>query len=212
VATLATLKARIATEINRGDLTTPIADAITTAIRFYRSKRFEFNEKQTSFNTTASQAAYNTTVVVGTTNIPDDIGEIDSIRATVNGRLYLLEPMNFAELQELSTTTTTRGQPTRFAWYAQTLHLYPIPDATYAILISHQQRQDAPANDADGTTVWTNDAEPLIRARVKKMICRDITFDADGFARAQQAEDEAREMLENESRLLQDQGGLAAND
>jgi hypothetical protein len=204
---LTTLKARIATELNRADLTTPIADAITTAIRFYRSKRLEFNEKQASFNTVADQESYTS----GDTGFPTDIGEIDSVRMTINGRLVVLEPKNFNELQAISTTTATSGYPAYWAWYAQKLFFYPIPNGVFSTLVSHQQRKAAPANDADTSTVWTNDAEPLIRARVKKMICRDNTFDADGFARAQQAEDEAFEMLNNESRLLQDQGGLAAN-
>jgi hypothetical protein len=133
---LTTLKARIATELNRSDLTTPIADAITTAIRFYRSKRLEFNEKQTSFNTVADQESYTS----GDTGFPTDIGEIDSVRMTINGRLVVLEPKNFNELQAISTTTATSGYPAYWAWYAQKLFFYPIPNGVFSTLVSHQQR------------------------------------------------------------------------
>ena len=204
---LTTLKARIANELNRTDLTSEIASAITTAIRYYRSRRFEFNELQASFNTVASQEAYAT----GDTGYPTDIGEIDTLRITVSGNRYLLEPIPFAELQTLSTATTLVGRPTRYAFYTQKLFLNPIPDGVYAVQMSYQQRKSAPANDADTSTVWTNDAEPLIRACAKKFICRDVTSDPDGFMRNKNAEEEALDVLLRESRQLQDKGGIAPN-
>lgn len=204
---LTTLKARVASELNRTDLTSAIASAITTAITYYRSFRFEFNELQASFNTVASQEAYTT----GDTGYPTDIGEIDTLRITVSGNRYLLEPITFAEQQSLSTATTLIGRPTRYAFYTQKLFLHPIPDAVYAVLMSYQQRKAAPANDADTSTVWTNQAEPLIRARAQKMICRDVTNNPEGFLRYQNAEQEALEVLKRESLQLQDNGGIAPN-
>jgi hypothetical protein len=204
---LTALKARIASELHRSDLTAAIASAITTAISYYRSKRFEFNELQASFNTVADQESYTS----GDTGFPTDLGEIDTIRITVSGTRYLLAPVSFAELQALSTTTTATGRPTRFSWYAQTLFMNPIPDAVYSVLVSYQQRKSAPAYDGDTSTVWTNQCEALIRACAKKLICRDVTRDAQGFQAAQAAEAEALAVLERESLQLQDEGGLAPN-
>ncbi len=207
MADLAALKTRIASEINRSDLTTSIADAITTAITYCRSLRLEFNELTATFNTVDGQQAYTTAI------IPTDIGQIDLLQITSNGRITPLEPESYGELKALTTATTIEGEPSIYAWYAQQIHLYPIPNAIYTITISYLQREAAPANDADGATVWTNAAEPLIRAMAKKFLYRDVMRDPEGMALAQSAEDEALAMLRAESLQLQDDGsGLAGND
>ena len=204
MATLTTLKARIASELHRDNLTTEIASAITSAIDQHKSRRFEFNQLQASFNTIANQEDYNS----ADAGFPDDIGQIDSLRVTVNDRKVVLKPLTFQELQALSTTTTSYGDPSYWAWYAQSIFFYPIPDAVYSVLVSYQQRKDAPANDADGTTIWTNQCEPLIRATAKKLLARDVINDPDEYARSKDAESEALGMLMRESLQLQDEGGL----
>ena len=47
----ADMQERIARELHRPDLTNEIKDAIKTAIRFYSSQRFVWNEYQWSFST-----------------------------------------------------------------------------------------------------------------------------------------------------------------
>lgn len=205
MADLSALKTRIASELHHSNLTSEIADAITSAIAQHRSRRFEVNQLQASFNTVASQEAYTTST------IPDDIGQIDTLRITVSGNRYLLDPIGLAELQTLSTTTTLIGRPTRYAFYAQQIYLNPIPDGIYAVLVSYLQRKDAPSGDSDGTTIWTNQCEALIRACAKKLICRDVIYDADGYARNRDAEAEALGILMRESMQLQDEGGLQPN-
>jgi hypothetical protein len=205
VADLATLKTRVAFELNRTDLTSAIADAINSAIKFYRSSRFEVNEQQATFNTVAGQESYTTAT------IPDDIGQIDTLRATINGRLMVLEPWTFEYLQNISTTQNTEGQPWGWAWYAQKIFFYPVPDSVYTILVSYQQRKDAPANDSDSSTIWTNDLEPIIRARAKKLVARDVMYDDELAARCTMAEAEELRMLKLESLHLQDEGGLVPN-
>lgn len=204
---LTTLKARIASEMHRSDLTTSIASAITTAINYYRSKRFEFNQLSASFNTVANTESYTS----GDTGFPTDLGQLDTARITVSGTRYLLEPIGFAELQARSVTTSLTGPPTAYAWYAQKLYLHPIPDAVYAVLLSYLQREAAPANDADTSSVWTNQGEPLIRALAKKLLYRDVLRDPEGFQLAQAAETEALDVLLQESRRLQDDGSAMAS-
>ncbi len=205
MADLAALKTRIAYEINRTDLTTAIATAISTAIRYYRSSRFEVNEQQATFDTVAGQESYTTAT------IPNDIGQIDTIRATINGRLMVLEPWTFQRLQNISTTQNTEGQPWGWAWYAQKIFFYPIPDTVYTILVSYQQRKDAPANDADASTIWTNDAQDLINYSAQKILYRDVIKSPEDFATALDAEREALRVLKLESLNLQDEGGLTPN-
>lgn len=207
MADLSDLKTRIASELHRSDLTTQIASAITTAIAFYRSSRFEFNQTQASFNTAASQEVYTTAT------FPDDVGQIDDLRVTVNGRRVDMEPVGFKTLQRISTSTATLGTPSMWAWYAQQLYFYPIPDAIYSVSISYQQRKDAPTVDSDGATIWTNQCEALIRACARKIIARDFTYDEAEFQRMQGAEAEALSVLKRESRQLQDDGSpIQAND
>lgn len=201
---LTTLKARIASELHRSDLTSDIASAISTAITYYRSRRFEFNELSASFNTVAAQESYTS----GDTGFPTDLAQIDTLRITVSGTRYMLEAIPFAELQARSVTTSTTGAPDAYAWYAQKLFLHPIPDGAYAVLVSYQQRSAVPASDADTTSVWTNQAEALIRHCAKKIICRDVTRDPDGFKAAQAAEAEALSVLLHESIQHQDEGGM----
>ena len=207
MADLATLKTRIATELHRSDLTSQIADAINTAIGYYRSRRFEFNELQASFSTVANQESY----AGGVGGVPSDIGQIDTLRATINGRLMVLEPWTFEYLQNISTTQNTSGQPWGWAWYAQRIFFYPIPNQIYTILVSYQQRKSAPASDTDGTTIWTNQAEPLIRACAKRLLARDVMYDDELEAAQARAEKEALAILLQESANLQDEGSLAPN-
>lgn len=204
-ADLATLKARIADEINRTDLTSQISNAITSAIAKYRSWRFEVNEQTATFSTAASTESY------AAPTLPSDIGEIDSIRMTFNGRRMVLKPMNFLQMQALATSTSTNGQPSYWSWYAQTLYFYPIPDAIYSTLIAYQQRKAAPASDSDTSTIWTNQAEALVRHCAKKLLYRDVVKDANNAQAAEIAEREALTVLENESIQLQDDGdGMTA--
>lgn len=198
---LTTLKARIAGELNRDDLTSEIAAAITTAISYYRSKRFEFNELTASFNTVADQESY----ASGDTGFPTDLGQLDTARITVSGVRDPLRPIGYGTLQELSSTTTATGVPSAYAWYGQKLYLYPIPDDAYAVLLSYQQREAAPANDADTSSVWTNQAEALIRHCAKKLVRRDKMQDP-GYVLSYEAEREALSVLMSESLQLQDDG------
>jgi hypothetical protein len=198
---LTTLKERIADELHRDDLTDQIADAITTAITYYRSKRLEFNQLSASFNTVASQESYTS----GDTGFPTDIGQIDVVRITQSGRRIVLDPMEFSELQARSDSATQTNVPSNYAWYAQKLFLYPIPNGIYAVQLSYQQRKSAPASDADTATVWTNQAEAVIRHCAKKLVRRDVMQDP-GYVLSEQAEQEAYAVLVDESRQLQDDG------
>lgn len=209
MADLSALKTRIASEIHRpGALTTEIANAITSAIAKYRSRRFEVNEQQASFNTIASQEAYDS----GDTGFPDDIGQIDSVRVTANGRVTVLEPLTIHEVQERNSASTTEAEPYGFAWYAQQMSFTPIPGAVYSVSISYQQRKDAPANDGDSSTIWTNQCEALIRACAKRLLFRDVIRNPEQEQAMERAENEALATLMRESAQLQDNGaGLAAN-
>lgn len=199
-ADLATLKARIARELHRADLSVDIANAIQSAIRYYRSRPFEFGEATETLTTTIGTAAYARPAVAA----------IHSIGCIASGLDYILNPVNFSRYERLAGDPADRGQPQAFSFYGGSLYLWPLPDRAYPLTLRYQKRVDPPSLDTD-VTVWTDDAEDLIRARAKKLICRDVTMNANGMQAAQMAEAEALDRLLDEALRNQDVGRLAGS-
>lgn len=204
MGTLTLLKSRVASDLARGDLTSSsdeVAYAISDAVAEYKGKRFAFNQARDTFDTTAGTEFYTSTT------IPTDIGEVDALTISVSGRRYKLDKWAFAYHEQMSNMVTSRGQPTAWSWYAEQIRLYPIPDATYTVTISYLQRIDLQALDAE-SSVWTTQAENLIRACAEKILYRDVIRDASMFAAAQSAERDAYRRLMREAQQL-DTGSLA---
>ena len=197
MGTLAEMKDRIARDIHRTDLTTEIGEAIADAVADYQHVRFAFNQVRATFSTVAGTEFY------PAPSIPDDIAEIDSLTVAVNGRSVCLPAWPFGVMEKIQTTTNSRGQPQAWAWYAQQVRLYPIPDAVYVITASYLQRLPVPAT----SNAWTTEAEQLIRHSAKKRLCRDLLRDFEGAAAAETAESTAFRRLMRESRQL-NTGGL----
>ena len=82
------MKARIADDLARPDLTNQIADAINDAIATMHSTRFYFTETRTaSFATVAGQSYYS---AADDPDIPD-MYEVDAAQITVSGNVYDLD-------------------------------------------------------------------------------------------------------------------------
>lgn len=203
MGTLTLLKSRIASDLKRTDLTDRIAYAIADAVDEYKAKRFHFNQIRGTFSTAAGTEFYTTST------IPTDIGEVDALTITVNGRRYRLDKWAFGSHEDIASMTTSQGQPTAWSWYAQQIRMYPIPDNTYTVTISYLQRIDLQATDG-GETVWTTQAENLIRACAEKILYRDHLQNPQMAAAAQSAEAAAYRRLMREAQQL-DSGCLAAS-
>lgn len=199
MATLSTLKARIAADLSRSDLTSRIASAIEDAIYHYQRRRFYFNQARDTFATVAGTEFY--TSGTDPEDIPEDVAEVDALTITVSGRRYTLEQASFAELEQISTTTDSRGQPTMWAWYAQQVRLFPVPDAAYTVTMSYLQRIPVPASDG-ASNAWTTEAEQLIRACATKNIRREQLADDRGAQRAEIQEMNALRRLIMETNKL----------
>lgn len=200
MTTLAILKARIADELNRTDLTSQIAYAVSDAIALYQVRRFRFNQVRGTFSTVAGTEFYTTST------IPDDIVAVDSLRITVNGRVVTLDPWSFQVMEDISSTSNTRAQPRAWSWYADQIRLYPVPDAVYPLTISYLQRIAAPASDAN-SNVWTTDAASLIRHAAKRMVYSEVLMNQGDAAACAQSEALEFRRLQRESDILQT-GGL----
>lgn len=192
MADLATLKARIAREIKRNDLTDEIADAIGDAIKYYQSRRFAFNQVRDDFTTVAGTEFYTPFT---------DIGAIDSIVVTVNQRKVRLDQWSFSTLEEVSTTTNTQSQPWAWCWYGEQIRLYPIPDQAYTLTVSYLQKIAVPATDGD-SNAWTEEAEDLIRHAAKARLFRDDQWEPQSAIDSQAAEQDAYRRLKRDSNQL----------
>lgn len=169
MTTLATMKARIVRELgNRTDLTTDIADAITTAINCYKSERLRWNEtqplSQVTFNTVAGTSFYGSATKAEIANLY----KIDYLHVLIGSEYFPLDRVQPADIRLLiETPGTQNGQPEKFSYEGETLLLYPTPSQAFTILIGAHFSYAAPAADAAVGNRWMTDGELLIRSRAK---------------------------------------------
>ncbi|MBS0244035.1 MAG: hypothetical protein JSS20_17830 [Proteobacteria bacterium] len=163
--TLGYMKAKIANEIERGDLTNEVAAAVATAVGYYQNERFFYSEtRDITFNTVANQYLYTSTDVPALGSLI----KIDYIFAYIGGQPYRILPLS-PDIMEWGHRSTSDpvGQPFHFSYYARTLSLYPTPDQAYPIRMGGQKAPDAPASDGETNNVWMTIAESMVRSRAK---------------------------------------------
>lgn len=157
MATLGQLKSRIASELNRTDLTSAIANEIPRVIERYASRRFWFLEGVRTSSTTAGSS---------TSTGSSGPRTIDRLLITIGSGKSELCPRSLAEITELVGFNASQGQPTDYAYTDNTLTFYPTPDATYTLTAIGIFPEAAFADDSS-SNAWTTEAEDLI--------CYDVT-------------------------------------
>ena len=174
MTTFGTMRDRIADELDRADLTSQIEREIRSAVAFYEKKRFWFNEQRIDFPTVASQEWYTSSDDSAIPNLLTlDIAKI-AIGAT---NKYELELAPYAELEFASDGgEADEGQPTSLAYFQKQVRLYPIPDASYSVVMSGIFSLGDLSASAD-TNAWMTDGEALIRQRVRAMIYSNVIRD-----------------------------------
>lgn len=209
MATYADLQARIARELHRTDLTSDIQSAIKSAIDFYASQRFHWNEKRWSLTTIAGTKFYGqSTPSPGT--LPSDILEIDSITVTANARIYQLDRMTYIDMDAIDAgTTPLAGYPRLWSWYGGQLRLYPTPNSSYVLNLSGQYQLPALSNDAD-TNFWTTEAEGLIRCRAKRELYAHLLLDDPNAIRMDALSKEALRSLKAQANKLIASGRISS--
>lgn len=195
------MKAKIANEIERGDLSAEIAFAIGTAMNDYKNERFYFNEtRDITFSTVANRYIY---TQADDTDL-SRLVKIDYIFAYIGGQPYRLFDIR-PEIMEWSHLTTPAsdpvGQPFRFLWYAQQLFIYPTSDQAYPLRIAGELTPLTPPDDVTTGNIWMTDAEAMIRARAKFHLYSNITAIKDPEKAAEQAmlAEQAKQPLRNRS-------------
>lgn len=176
MTTLAAMKARIASDLRRTDLTTQIADAITTAIEACQTERFFFNEtRDITFNTVADQEAYDGT---DHASIPK-IQAFDYVKVEIGSSNRDITWAQPSHLEYLNGGGQFTGEPQQFTFYQQKIRFYPIPADVYPIRIGAHVIVDAPAADDEADNPWMTHAERLIRARAMYEIFEFVLYDTE---------------------------------
>lgn len=197
MATLGAMKSRIAAELDRSDLTSFIANAISDAIAEYEQDRFWFNEsRDKTFSTVATQRIYTSSDASWIA----DIIEIDALFVTVGGVNRCLGRIPPEEAELLADNSAGVGAPYSWSYYNKNIYLYPIPDDAYTIRALGHVRLTALANDGD-SNAWTTEAERLIRRRAKALLFAEVINDANqGIAQSILADQELERLKQESSR------------
>ena len=192
------LRARIADELNRQEsdiIGSPslsvgyvINREINEAIRHYESTRFRWNElREVTIASTTSGGRY--------VSLPADFVKMDSLKLIYSGgdSYIRLKKRTWDELEEADReVSASDGPPTRYAFYANHLRLFPVPDQAYTLVGSYIRRfrptslsgsycavvtmgggsltATSTASHNNHLDGWTTDGEALIRARARASI------------------------------------------
>ena len=169
MTTLTALKAQIADDLARDDLTTQIAAAITQAIEFYKEERLFWTETRAeTFATVASQSAY---TVSDDAAIPLFI-KIDDVMLQDSSSIEYgpLERADQVVMEQLLDDGSATGRPDTWSYYNDTLYFYPVPDAVYTVRPMGQIEVAAPSTDVETGNKWMTKGYELIRCKAKGYI------------------------------------------
>lgn len=192
MTTLAVMKARIATELRRSDLTAQIAEAITTAIKAYEHERFYWNEsRENTFSTVADQQNYSSSDAAFIGNIT----KIDYVYLLVGDTSHKLIATTLDEMENVISAATSAGQPSEYAWYNEQLWLYPTPPEVWTVRVGAVLDIAEPATDGELNNPWMVKAERLIRSRAKNELFLHVLRDFEMAQAMALAVDEAERQL-----------------
>jgi hypothetical protein len=175
LATLGDLKARIADELLKKNLTTQIASHIAKAIEFYSGRRFWFNTGRMVGSAVAPDAD-------GYVALPTGTRLIDQI---IVGNI-VLEPRDPSDIDQLLALAPTSGQACDYAVAGDRVRLYPIPTGSVALQVVGTFDL-APLTTDSSSNAWTNEAADLIDARARLTLYRDVLRDVEGVSLAKDA-------------------------
>lgn len=197
--TYADMRARIADELaNDGDISTAqINYAIQDAIKFYERREWWFNSSIGTFTTVGSKEYYTSS---DWSELSTQI-QIDTMTVTYNGVKFPMKAIDYETIDNIQTGSIV-SIPRNFAYYNQSLRLYPIPLDIYTITVGYAKRLTALSADADNNA-WTNDAEELIRQSAKRRIAVNYLSASDLAAQFAGQEREAYSALLQENRSRQ---------
>lgn len=208
--TLGQMKADIAAEIGRPDLTNQIASKIAEAIDFYQPERFVFSESRDfTFNTSTGQEFY------GETTAPIAVAGMSTFQFFDYVILYIgsipwpIAHRTDVEIEVLNQNGLMRGQPWNWSYYNEQLRLGPVPDTSYQLRIAAHAYVAPPANDSATGNPWMTFAEKLIRSRAKYELFLHVIRNMEMAEAMASAVTEAYERLKGQANRLVGRGLMA---
>jgi hypothetical protein len=178
----------------------PIQNAIQSAIAYWEGEPFYFNElyDENWFTTVQGQEFYTTTNNPGAPGLPTNAGDgdiqeiasmakITKVRVLVNNNRYTLNCRTWQYLEDISVNPSVQSEfPIDYAYFGEIVRLYPIPDQALPMTVSGIQRIPGLVNPTD-TSIWTQDAYDLIRCQAKLYLAEEVLNDDDLAARMKTA-------------------------
>lgn len=173
--TLGDMKARIADEIVRPDLSSQIALAIDQAIATYQDERWHWSRRD-DYEITASigQSEY---------ELDNRIAEVLAVKWTNGSTVNLLSLVTFDAYRWMTRETPSDGDPCEYTINGDYLRVYPPPVAAGTIQIDYWSNWPAPQDDGDEDNEWMIQGERLIRAAAKRIIYSDVDPDDNAMAK-----------------------------
>lgn len=174
----------------RTDINSYVQLAINRAIAKYSNQRWWFDEVTGDFVTTQGLWEYGTA-----DGLPDDIRQIDFFRVNVNNIYYDVLQRDIQFIIN-ANVNNNQGQMTDWAWYAQKVWFYPVPQDTYAIKIWYQKVFALlvfPSDTNDFLTI--PEAEDLIEAEALRWLYKRVILDAEKAAEYEKEAFDAKEVL-----------------
>lgn len=204
------MKARVASEIRRSNLTSQIASAISTAIQSLEDQRFTFDEtREITFSTVANQESY---ASAASAYIPR-IQKFDYVKIYVSDYPYDLLPRPSCEIETMNRNGTQTGEPVYYCWYGDKIRLAYIPSSVWTVRIGAVVRIPEPASDGEADNPWMLVAERAVRCRAKYELYEHVLKDVAIAQRFHPDNEggpthEAIRQLRRRANNLQQQGGF----
>lgn len=174
MTTLTKLKAIIAADLGRSDLTTLIADTITQTFEEIQHRKFWFNQtRDWGFNTVADDYDYGsgTTDTVGAQTVDiTDFWDIKAVYLDISNRRRWLNPTPMQQMEMRFDNAASTGEPYDWAWFNETLFLYPIPSTVYPVRVVGHFNIAMPATDDEADNAWMLHAYQYLREATKANI------------------------------------------
>lgn len=174
MTTLADIMTDIADDID--DTTGEYGDAILKAVqgaqRFCERYTFYFNEtRDVTFVTVDGQDWYDDS---DNANIPTLVHIEAAYKEDAEGQRTELERVPPEEIEIVSDSAASEGEPYSWTYFNQQIRLYPIPGATvFTIRLQLSPYRLAALAQSDDTNAWLDEAYDLMKARAKYILYKN---------------------------------------
>lgn len=181
MSTLATMKDEIADILDRTDLSSQIATAISRAIKYYRDVPFWFAETRNLLITTVADTTSYTSFDSGSdVSSVADVIKVRDLFSEEEGQLSRLRWVTIEAWELMNDNSASTGEPYWWTLTEDTLRVYPVPeDDGYELRMHAYVRRAEPASDSEAGNVWMTHAYELVKAEAVRRVALFITRNVD---------------------------------